>query len=50
MKKDIFDLEIVPFFYYLFKYLFLAVSGLSCGMRDLSLRCVGFSLVEARGL
>ena len=42
---------------YLFIYLFMAVSGLSCGTRDLSLQhgtsslqCVGFSLVVARGL
>ena len=30
--------------------LFLAVSGLSCGMRDLSLWHIGFSLVVAQGL
>ena len=28
-------------------YLFLTVSGLSCGMRALSLQCVSFSLVKA---
>ena len=32
------------------KCIYLAASGLSCGTRDLSLRCVGFSLVVARGL
>ena len=44
-------------FIYFINYLFLAVSGLSCdtrdlrcSMRDLSLQCVGFSLVVARGL
>ena len=43
--------------YYLFIYLFLAASGLSCstrdfhcGMQDLSLRCEDFSLVAVRGL
>ena len=43
-------------FIYSFIY-FLAASGLSCGMWDLSLQCVGsslqhmgFSLVVARGL
>ena len=36
------------FIYYLF-YLFLAVLGLSCGMRDLLLQCVGFSLVVVYG-
>ena len=37
---------------FFFKYLFiyLAALGLSCGMRDLSLRRVGFSLVVARRL
>ena len=38
------------FFKKKFLYLCLAVSGLSCGMQDLSLWNVGFSLVEACGL
>ena len=42
----------VSFFLILFIYLFLflAASGLCCGMQDLSLRRTGFSLVVARGL
>ena len=49
---------IYPFYIILFVYfLFLALSGLSCGTRELLLpcagssqRCVGFSLVVAHGL
>ena len=37
-------------FIHLFIYLFMAASGLSCGMRALHCSTRGFSLVVARGL
>ena len=42
-------IETSSLFKYLFIYLFLAESGLSCSTRALSLRCVG-SVVAALGL
>ena len=30
--------------------MYLTALGLSCGMQDLSLQCLGFSLVVAHGL
>ena len=32
------------------RFIYLTVLGLSCGMQDLSLQCLGFSLVVAHGL
>ena len=45
-------ISLLVFLKYILKYLFiyLAVLGLSCGMQDLSMRQVGFSLVVAHGL
>ena len=37
-------------FFFFLTFIYFAALGLSCGTRNLSLPCAGFSLVAARGL